>query len=85
MNSLRALDVDRTDLIVIVRGGGAATDLAVFDSRTLASAIAATATPVLVAVGHSTDRYLADDIAAYSAATPTAAAELIGGWARSER
>jgi hypothetical protein len=80
VNSLRALDVDRTDLIVIVRGGGAATDLAVFDSRTLAAAIAATSTPVLVAVGHSTDRYLADDIAAYSAATPTSAAEIIGGW-----
>jgi hypothetical protein len=65
VNAIRALDVHRTDLIVIVRGGGAATDLAVFDSCTLAAAIAATATPVLVAVGHSTDRYLADDIAAY--------------------
>ena len=80
VNSLRALDVHRTDLIVIARGGGAATDLAVFDSRTLAAAIAATTTPVLVAVGHSTDRFLADDIAAYSAATPTAAADLISKW-----
>ena len=80
VNSLRALDVHRTDLIVIVRGGGAATDLAVFDSRTLAMAIAATSTPVLVGVGHSTDRFLADDIAAYSAATPTAAADLISKW-----
>lgn len=76
INSLRALDTPRTDLIAIIRGGGAPSDLATFNSRTLATAIAATTTPVLIAVGHSTDHHLADDIAAYSAPTPTAAAHL---------
>ncbi|MHB1763254.1 MAG: exodeoxyribonuclease VII large subunit [Acidimicrobiales bacterium] len=62
------------DLIVITRGGGeAATE--VFDAAPVVGAIAGSSIPVIVAVGHSTDRSLADRAAAVSCATPQAAAE----------
>src|SRR5205085_812736 len=49
------------DIIVITRGGGAGSELAGFDSEPVARAIALAPVPVIVAVGHSTDRTLADE------------------------
>jgi exodeoxyribonuclease VII large subunit len=66
-----------TDVIVIARGGGPASELTTFDHPIIATAIARSAVPVLIAVGHSTDRTLADLVAAFSVATPTAAATWI--------
>ena len=66
-----------TQLIVITRGGGPASELATFDHPHIAAAIARSPVPVLVAVGHSTDQTLADRVAAFSVATPTAAAAWI--------
>jgi exodeoxyribonuclease VII large subunit len=66
-----------TNLIVVARGGGPASELTAFDHPAIAKAIANAAVPVMVAVGHSTDRTLADLVAAYSVATPTAAAAWI--------
>ncbi len=70
---------DRTDLdvVVVVRGGGARTDLAAFDSERVARAIAGCRRAVIVGVGHEVDRSVADDVAHTSTKTPTAAAALL--------
>ncbi len=64
------------DLVAVVRGGGAKTDLAAFDDLAVATAIANCTRPVVVGVGHDIDRSIADEVAAISQKTPTAAA----GW-----
>ena len=65
------------DVVVVVRGGGARTDLAAFDSERVARAIARCERAVLVGVGHEVDRSVADEVAHTSAKTPTAAAALL--------
>ena len=70
----------RTDLdaIVLIRGGGARNELAVFDAESIARAIAASPIPVLTGLGHEVDRSVADEVAHTTLKTPTACAgELI--------
>lgn len=65
------------DEIVIIRGGGSADDLSVFNDELLVRAIAASRIPTVVGVGHETDESLADLVADVRAATPSHAAQLI--------
>jgi len=65
------------DVVVVIRGGGAKTDLAAFDHERVARAIARCPRPVVVGVGHEVDRSVADEVANTSAKTPTAAAALL--------
>ncbi len=65
------------DCAVLIRGGGAKADLAVFDSRRIAEAIALAPFPVLTGLGHEIDRAIADRVAHTSVRTPTQAAELL--------
>ena len=60
---------------VLVRGGGARTDLAAFDGETLARTIATAAVPVLTGIGHEVDTSVADAVAWARHVTPTACAE----------
>lgn len=68
---------EKYDLIVLARGGGSNTDLAIFNDEKIIRAIFSAKLPVISAIGHATDTSLADLIADYSATTPTAAAEKI--------
>lgn len=65
------------DCAVIVRGGGSRTDLAVFDSREVALAIAGAPFPVITGLGHEIDESIADRVAHTAVKTPTKAAELL--------
>ena len=67
----------RTDLdaIVILRGGGSADDLAIFNDELLVRAIAASRLPVVTGIGHEVDETLADLVADLRASTPSNAAE----------
>ncbi|MEM8996596.1 MAG: exodeoxyribonuclease VII large subunit [Acidobacteriota bacterium] len=65
------------DAVLLVRGGGARTDLAAFDSRSVAFAVARSPLPVVCGLGHEIDRTLADRVAHTSVTTPTKAAELM--------
>lgn len=69
-------ELNRCDVIIIGRGGGAADDLAAFSDERLARAIFACRIPVVSAVGHETDTCIADLVADVRAPTPSAAAEL---------
>lgn len=65
------------DLVLLIRGGGATTDLSCFDNYELASAMAQFPLPLLSGIGHERDRSVADLVAHTSVKTPTAAAEKI--------
>ncbi|MDD3078568.1 MAG: exodeoxyribonuclease VII large subunit [Paludibacter sp.] len=69
--------IELFDLVVIIRGGGATTDLACFDSYDLALNCAQFPLPVIAGIGHQRDSSILDMVAHISVKTPTAAAELI--------
>lgn len=74
---LRAVAARGVDAVLLVRGGGATTDLAAFDGEVIARAIAGLDTPVLTGIGHDIDRSVADDVAHASYKTPTACAQAL--------
>ncbi|HRE03781.1 MAG TPA: exodeoxyribonuclease VII large subunit, partial [Ilumatobacteraceae bacterium] len=65
---------DDIDVVVVIRGGGARTELAVFDDESIAVAIATSVVPVFTGLGHEIDRSIADEVAHTAFKTPTACA-----------
>lgn len=61
------------EALVLARGGGSREDLAVFDSEQLARCLSRAPIPVISGIGHEDDTTVADLVADYRAATPTAA------------
>ena len=68
---------DDFDLVIIIRGGGAVSELSYFDSYDLAYNIANFPLPVITGIGHERDDTVADVVAHTKVKTPTAAAEFI--------
>lgn len=65
------------DAVVIIRGGGASTDLTAFDRFPLAEAVAQFPIPVLSGVGHERDKSVLDLVAHAAFKTPTAVADFL--------
>ena len=63
------------DVVVIIRGGGASTDLSCFDDYILASHCAQFPLPIVAGIGHTRDVSVVDMVVHTSVKTPTAAAE----------
>lgn len=79
MNALDRIlsTIDLWDCVVIIRGGGATTDLNGFDDYSLAKAVATFPLPIIVGIGHERDRTVLDEIACIRCKTPTAVASLL--------
>lgn len=69
--------LDEWDAVVIIRGGGATSDLQGFDSLELAENVAQFPLPIITGIGHERDDTVIDLIAHTRVKTPTAAAELL--------
>ncbi len=69
--------IGQYDVVVLIRGGGATSDLASFDSYKLASHLAQFPLPVICGIGHQRDNTILDMIANKRVNTPTAAADFL--------
>ena len=76
LNAINA-EADSFDCVVIIRGGGATSDLSSFDSLALAENVANFPLPVITGIGHERDESVVDMVANMRAKTPTAAATLL--------
>jgi len=65
------------EVIAVIRGGGSADDLAVFNDEALVRAIAASKIPVITGIGHEVDESLCDLAADVVASTPSNAAQML--------
>ena len=68
---------DNFDCVVIIRGGGATSDLSGFDTLALAENVANFPLPVITGIGHERDESVLEMVAHTSLKTPTAAAALL--------
>jgi exodeoxyribonuclease VII large subunit len=67
-------NVDDYDCVVIIRGGGATSDMSGFDTLALAENVAQFPLPVITGIGHDRDESVLDMVSCIRVKTPTAAA-----------
>lgn len=77
INGIRFFNENKTDVILISRGGGSFEDLNVFNDLKVAEEVYKSTVPIVTGIGHETDRTLTDYVADIYCHTPTAAAERI--------
>ena len=79
IDALRTVEeyADRYDAVVLIRGGGATTDLGCFDSYPLAAACARCRLPILSGIGHTRDVSIVDQVVFMPLKTPTAVADFL--------
>lgn len=77
INALRNADASNVDCIVLARGGGSIEDLWAFNDESLARCIHSLKTPLVTGIGHESDTTIADLVADFRAATPTAAVQSV--------
>ena len=79
ISALRALfdEMDDFDVVVLIRGGGATTDLLAFDDYDLASEVAQFPLPIITGIGHERDESVVDMVAHTRCKTPTAVAAFL--------
>lgn len=70
-------DIDNYDCVVIIRGGGAVSDMSGFDTLALAENVANFPIPVITGIGHDRDETVLDMVAHTRVKTPTAAAAFL--------
>lgn len=92
ISALEAIEmtIDLWDCVVIIRGGGATSDMNAFDNYELARTVATFPLPIIVGIGHERDRCVLDEIAHTRCKTPTAVAgflidSLSDAWLRADR
>ena len=78
LDSIYAREKD-FDVVVIIRGGGATSDLTGFDTYPLAAAVAQFPLPIITGIGHERDDTVLDMVSHTRVKTPTAAAEFLIG------
>ncbi len=71
------MHADLFDCVVIIRGGGAVSDLSGFDSLPLAENVANFPLPIITGIGHERDESVLDIVAHKSLKTPTAVAAFL--------
>lgn len=72
-----AAAIGGVDVLIVARGGGSLEDLWAFNTEPVAKAIRESRIPVVAGIGHEVDTTIADLVADYRAATPTAAAQAV--------
>lgn len=72
-----ASELGNWDVVVIIRGGGAVSELSCFDSYLLAANVAQFPLPVLTGIGHERDDTVTDSVAHCKFKTPTAVAAFL--------
>jgi len=70
-------EMEHCDAVVIIRGGGATSDLSGFDSYDLAANCAQFPLPIITGIGHERDDTVIDSVVHTRVKTPTAAAEFL--------
>ena len=70
-------ELERYDVVVIIRGGGSGADLSGFDTLALAENVANFPLPIITGIGHDRDETVIDAIACVSLKTPTAVAAFL--------
>lgn len=76
LENIKAYEQDY-DAVVLIRGGGAQTDLACFDDYELSKVVALYPYPIITGIGHDKDVSIVDMVANTTLKTPTAVAEFI--------